>query len=167
MISGSRLRFPRPGHEQGRAECRGERSLRNGLRNPTVPRPTSGWRWLFRFHDRTSLCPSAPAGQRGIYRTATKPIHNKAHLADATVLRLVTLNGRPSYLVGTGTSVRAPNMTACCRRTNATKGFSRKSTSPTRTFEASASRGSFFMNLFFSCEDRENTVKASTNPNSA
>lgn len=56
-----------------------------------------------------------------------------------------------SYLVGTGTSVRAPSMTACCRRTNATKGFSRKSTSPTSTFDASASRGNFFMNLFFSC----------------
>lgn len=55
-----------------------------------------------------------------------------------------------SYLVGTGTSVSAPNMTACCSLTKATKGLSRKSTSPTRTLEASASLGSFFMNLFFS-----------------
>lgn len=68
---------------------------------------------------------------------------------------------RAPHLVGTGTSVRAPNMTACCRRTNATKGFSRKSTSPTKTLDASASRGNFFMNLFFSCQDREDTVNAS------
>lgn len=56
-----------------------------------------------------------------------------------------------SYRVGTGTSVRAPSMTACCSRTKAMKGLSRKSTSPTSTLEASASRGNFFMNLFFSC----------------
>lgn len=56
-----------------------------------------------------------------------------------------------AYLVGTGTSVRAPSMTACCSRTKAMKGESKKSTSPTSTLEASASRGSFFMNLFFSC----------------
>lgn len=55
------------------------------------------------------------------------------------------------YRVGTGTSVSAPSMTACCSRTKAMKGLSRKSTSPTSTLEASASRGSFFMNLFFSC----------------
>ncbi|TNN58159.1 hypothetical protein EYF80_031592 [Liparis tanakae] len=54
------------------------------------------------------------------------------------------------YLVGTGTSVSAPSITACCRRTNATKGASRKSTSPTSTLEASASLGNFFMNLFLS-----------------
>lgn len=58
------------------------------------------------------------------------------------------------HLVGTGTSVRAPSMTACCRRTNATKEFSKKSTSPTSTFDASASRGNFFMNLFFSCQHK-------------
>lgn len=56
-----------------------------------------------------------------------------------------------SYRVGTGTSVRAPNITACCSRTKAMKGLSRKSTSPTSTLEASASRGNFFMNLFFNC----------------
>lgn len=55
------------------------------------------------------------------------------------------------YRVGTGTSVRAPSMTACCSLTKAMKGLSRKSTSPTSTLEASASRGNFFMNLFFSC----------------
>ena len=59
-----------------------------------------------------------------------------------------------AYLVGTGTSVRAPSMTACCSRTKAMKGESKKSTSPTSTLEASASRGSFFMNLFFSCMGR-------------
>jgi len=59
--------------------------------------------------------------------------------------------GEFSYRVGTGTSVRAPNMTACCSRTKAMKGLSRKSTSPTSTLDASASRGNFFMNLFFSC----------------
>lgn len=55
------------------------------------------------------------------------------------------------YLVGTGTSVRPPSVVACASRTKATKGLSRKSTSPTRTLEASASLGIFFMNLFFSC----------------
>lgn len=59
-----------------------------------------------------------------------------------------------SYLVGTGTSVSAPSMTACCSLTKATKGASRKSTSPTSTLEASASLGNFFINLFFSCTDR-------------
>lgn len=59
-----------------------------------------------------------------------------------------------AYLVGTGTSVRAPSMTACCSLTKAMKGISKKSTSPTSTLEASASRGSFFMNLFFSCVER-------------
>lgn len=55
-----------------------------------------------------------------------------------------------SHLVGTGTSVKAPSITAFCRRTNATNGASRKSTSPTSTFDASASLGNFFMNLFLS-----------------
>lgn len=59
-----------------------------------------------------------------------------------------------SYLVGTGTSVSAPSMTACCSLTKATKGASRKSTSPTSTLEASASLGNFFINLFFSWTDR-------------
>lgn len=54
------------------------------------------------------------------------------------------------HLVGTGTSVKAPSITAFCRRTNATKGASKKSTSPTSTFDASASLGNFFMNLFLS-----------------
>lgn len=65
-----------------------------------------------------------------------------------------------SYRVGTGTSVRAPNITACCSRTKAMKGLSRKSTSPTSTLEASASRGNFFMNLFFNCiSRRERKIK--------
>lgn len=56
---------------------------------------------------------------------------------------------RDFYLVGTGTSVRPPRVVAWARRTNATKGLLRKSTSPTKTLEASASLGIFFMNLFF------------------
>lgn len=56
-----------------------------------------------------------------------------------------------TYLVGTGTSVRPPSVVAWAKRTKATKGLLRKSTSPTSTLEASASRGIFFMNLFFSC----------------
>lgn len=52
------------------------------------------------------------------------------------------------YLVGTGTSVSPPSVVAWARRTNATKGFSRKSTSPINTLDASASLGIFFMNLF-------------------
>ncbi len=67
-----------------------------------------------------------------------------------TIFSSLALWDESKYLVGTGTSVSAPNMTACCSLTKATKGLSRKSTSPTRTLEASASLGSFFMNLFFS-----------------
>lgn len=59
------------------------------------------------------------------------------------------------YLVGTGTSVSPPRVVACARRTKATKGLSRKSTSPTSTFDASASLGIFFMNLFLSYGGRE------------
>ena len=48
-------------------------------------------------------------------------------------------------LVGTGTSVRSPSIAASCRRMKAEKGFSKKSTSPTRMLEASAPFGIFFM----------------------
>lgn len=58
------------------------------------------------------------------------------------------------HLVGTGTSVRPPSVVAWARRTKATKGLLRKSTSPTKTLEASASLGIFFMNLFFSYRKR-------------
>lgn len=43
-----------------------------------------------------------------------------------------------AYLVGTGTSVRPVSSTAGQSRTKAMMGRSRKSTSPTRTLEASA-----------------------------
>lgn len=49
------------------------------------------------------------------------------------------------YLVGTGTSVRPVIRTAGANRTKAIMGFSRKSTSPTSTLEASAPGGIFFM----------------------
>lgn len=58
------------------------------------------------------------------------------------------------YLVGTGTSVRPPRVVAWANRTKATKGLLRKSTSPTKTLDASASLGIFFMNLFFSYRKR-------------
>lgn len=62
--------------------------------------------------------------------------------------------GDGAHLVGTGTSVTPPSMVAWSSRTKATKGFSRNSTSPTSTLEASASLGIFLMNLFFSCWER-------------
>lgn len=63
--------------------------------------------------------------------------------------------GDGAHLVGTGTSVTPPSMVAWSSRTKATKGFSRNSTSPTSTLEASASLGIFLMNLFFSCWERQ------------
>lgn len=71
-----------------------------------------------------------------------------------------------AHLVGTGTSVRPPSVVAWAKRTKDTKGFSRKSTSPTRTFDASASRGIFFMNLFFNWqkgEEAERYIRAEVN----
>ena len=52
-------------------------------------------------------------------------------------------------LVGMGTSVRSPSNTELASLTNAIIGLVRKSTSPTRTFEASAPGGIFFRNLLF------------------
>ena len=46
--------------------------------------------------------------------------------------------------VGIGTSVRSPMTQLLERRMNAAIGFSRKSTSPTKTFDASAFDGSRF-----------------------
>lgn len=62
--------------------------------------------------------------------------------------------GDGAHLVGTGTSVTPPSIVAWSSLTKATKGFSRNSTSPTSTLEASASLGIFLMNLFFSCRER-------------
>lgn len=47
--------------------------------------------------------------------------------------------------VGIGISVRSPSITPFCRRMKAVIGLTRKSTSPTRTFDASEFAGSFFM----------------------
>jgi hypothetical protein len=49
------------------------------------------------------------------------------------------------YLVGIGTSVRPERRMAGDSLTKATMGLSKVSTSPTRTFEASAPVGIFFM----------------------
>lgn len=51
--------------------------------------------------------------------------------------------------VGTGTSVKSPKTTGWTSRMKAETGFSRQSTSPTRTFEASAPAGIFFKNDVF------------------
>ena len=51
--------------------------------------------------------------------------------------------------VGTGTSVKSPKTTGWTSRMKAETGFSRQSTSPTRTFEASAPAGIFFKNEVF------------------
>ena len=48
-------------------------------------------------------------------------------------------------LVGMGTSVKSPRITPFSRRIKAVIGLSRKSTSPTRTLDASEFAGSFFM----------------------
>jgi len=53
--------------------------------------------------------------------------------------------------VGTGTSVKSPRTTGCTSRMKAETGFSRQSTSPTSTFEASAPGGIFFKNDVFPC----------------
>ena len=52
-------------------------------------------------------------------------------------------------LVGTGTSVRSPNMLASCSLINADRGFSRTFSSPTRMLEASAPAGIFFIKCAF------------------
>lgn len=49
------------------------------------------------------------------------------------------------YLVGTGTSVNPERRTAGASLTNAIIGLSKKSTSPTRTLDASAPEGIFLM----------------------
>lgn len=66
------------------------------------------------------------------------------------------------YLVGTGTSVRPVSSTAGDRRMKAMIGRSRKSTSPTRTLEASAPGGIFFMKFISTW----NTHKAELHPRS-
>lgn len=64
-------------------------------------------------------------------------------------------------LVGIGTSVRSPSRTEWSRRTNAIIGRGRKSTSPTRTLEASAFWGIFRMKLVlaYGRRDQFNAVK--------
>ena len=53
--------------------------------------------------------------------------------------------------VGTGTSVIFPRTQAFSRRTNAVTGFFKKSSSPTRTFDACAPGGIFFIKLLSYC----------------
>lgn len=55
------------------------------------------------------------------------------------------LRACPSDLVGMGTSVIPDRSTAGVRRTKATRGWWRKSSSPTSTLDASAPLGIFFM----------------------
>lgn len=57
------------------------------------------------------------------------------------------------YLVGMGTSVSPVNNRAGERRTNATMGLSRKSSSPTSTLEASAPVGIFFIKCVSTYEE--------------
>lgn len=62
------------------------------------------------------------------------------------ICALKSMYGLPgSHLVVMGTSVRPPNSTAGESRTNATTGFSRNSSSPTKMFDASAPGGIFFI----------------------
>jgi len=55
-------------------------------------------------------------------------------------------------LVGTGTSVRSPSITACFRRMKAETWFSRNSTCPIITLDASAPGGSFLKKCWLPCE---------------
>ena len=57
-------------------------------------------------------------------------------------------------LVGTGTSVRSPRIAASCSRMKAEKGFSKKSTSPTRMLEASAPFGIFFIKWLLTLREK-------------
>ena len=50
-------------------------------------------------------------------------------------------------------------MVASCRRMKADKGFSKKSTSPTRMFDASAPFGIFFMKALFTCISKLFSIK--------
>ena len=59
------------------------------------------------------------------------------------------------YLVGMGTSVSPVSSTAGDRRTKATMGLSRKSSSPTSTLEASAPSGIFFMKCVSTWRDQQ------------
>ena len=64
-------------------------------------------------------------------------------------------------LVGTGTSVRSPRIAASCSRMKAEKGFSKKSTSPTRMLEASAPFGIFFIKWLLTLKGRNITLRSS------
>lgn len=62
------------------------------------------------------------------------------------------------YLVGMGTSVSPVSSTAGERRTKATMGLSRKSSSPTSTLEASAPSGIFFMKCMSTWRDKQEVI---------
>lgn len=66
------------------------------------------------------------------------------------------------YLVVMGTSARPLSSTAGAKRTKATTGRSRNSSSPTRTLEASAPGGIFFMKWRSICVTRQRERKTNT-----
>lgn len=128
--------------------------------------PPSGLLWLGQSHYMTWPCLGAPREWTGIC-TVMRQIWTFASMAGVCITDFVKWGWKSNrycrsyHLVGTGTSVRPPSVVAWARRTKATKGLLRKSTSPTKTFDASASLGIFFMNLFFSYRkwQKENMVR--------
>lgn len=126
----------------------------------TTEKPSSPGSWLHVDATWQKLSTQPPSGiKHPPHDTSTPPWHwsasrtMPAHYKNKKCFPVRHHSGLDmslTHLVGTGTSVKAPSITACCRRTNATNGASRKSTSPTSTLEASASLGNFFMNLFLS-----------------
>lgn len=78
---------------------------------------------------------------------STRPLKSSGDQDQSPVLQ--------HYLVVMGTSAKPLSSTAGANRTNATTGRSRNSSSPTRTFEASAPGGIFFMKWRSICADQE------------
>lgn len=92
------------------------------------------------------ICQFALNCSYSIIHSGSRPLFSEYLIFGIKVFIIILLNSQLSqYLVGTGTSVRPVIRTAGDSRTKAIIGFSRKSTSPTSTLEASAPGGIFFM----------------------
>lgn len=85
-------------------------------------------------------------------------MHFTTHHTFMTVTKRNAVWDLCCYLVGTGTSVRPVSRTAGDRRTKAMIGRSRKSTSPTRTLEASAPGGIFLMKFMSTWKTETHSV---------
>lgn len=110
-----------------------------------LPHLSLVWPWICQSHGIGDLSRVGPkAGKETL--NEKKKRKGKWHCEiNSSVTSLTSAFMRLFYLVGTGTSVRPVMRTAGDSRTKAMMGFSRKSTSPTSTLEASAPGGIFFM----------------------